>query len=87
MPPAQRFGAIAQAAGMTQFFAERGIAADQAAACLADVDKATALSNATQKASEEKKVTGTPWFFINGRDVGTQTWATLEPMLQNAGAR
>ena len=24
---------------------------------------------------------------INGRDVGTQTWATLEPMLQNAGAR
>ena len=87
LPPAQRFGAIAQAAGMTQFFAERGIAADQAAACLADVDKATALSNATQKASEEKKVSGTPWFFINGRDVGTQTWATLEPMLQNAGAR
>ncbi|MCA1660805.1 MAG: DsbA family protein [Novosphingobium sp.] len=87
LPPVQRFGAIAQLAGMTPFFAERGIAADQAAACLADVDKATALSNATQKASEEKNVTGTPWFFINGRDVGTQSWATLEPMLQGAGAR
>ena len=86
LPPAQRFGAIAQAAGMTAFFAERGIAADQAAGCLADVNKATALSNATQAASE-KGVTGTPWFFINGKDVGTQTWATLEPMLQNAGAR
>jgi len=32
-------------------------------------------------------VTGTPWFFINGKDVGTQTWASLEPMLQTAGAR
>ena len=54
---------------------------------LADTAKATALSEATQKASAEKNVTGTPWFFINGSDVGTQTWATLEPMLQNAGAR
>jgi len=86
LPPAQRFGAIAQLAGMSAFFAERGIAADQAAGCLADVNKATALSNATQAASE-KGVTGTPWFFVNGKDVGTQTWATLEPMLQNAGAR
>ena len=50
------------------------------------MNKATAFSNATQAASE-KGVTGTPWFFINGKDVGTQTWATLEPMLQNAGAR
>lgn len=87
LPPAQRFAAIADLSGMTPFFAERGIAADQGAACLGDVDKATALSNATQKASEEKKVTGTPWFFVNGKDVGTQTWATLEPMLQTAGAR
>jgi protein-disulfide isomerase len=87
LPPNQRFAAIADLSGMTPFFAERGIAADQGAACLADVNKATALSNATQKASTEKNVTGTPWFFLNGKDIGTQTWATLEPMLQNAGAR
>jgi len=87
LPPNQRFGAIAGLSGMTAFFAERGISADQGADFLADVAKATALSNATQKASEEKKVTGTPWFFLTGKDLGTQTWATLEPMLQNAGAR
>jgi protein-disulfide isomerase len=87
LPPGQQFAALADISGMDDFFAERGIAADQARACLADVNKATALSNATRKASEELKVTGTPWFFINGRDVGTQTWATLEPMLQQAGAR
>ena len=87
LPPNQRFAAIADLSGMTPFFAERGIAADQGAACLADAAKATALSEATQKASAEKNVTGTPWFFINGSDIGTQTWATLEPMLQNAGAR
>ena len=87
LPPNQRFGAIADLSGMTAFFAERGIAADQGKSCLADVNKATALSNATQKASEEKNVTGTPWFFLNGKDIGTQTWPTLEPMLQNAGAR
>ena len=87
LPPGQRMAAIAELSGMTPFFAERGIAADQGAACLADTAKATALSNATQAASEKQGVSGTPWFFINGKDIGTQTWATLEPMLQNAGAR
>ena len=87
LPPNQRFAAIADLSGMTPFFAERGIAAEQGAACLADTAKATALSTATQTASESKGVTGTPWFFVNDKDVGTQTWATLEPMLQNAGAR
>jgi hypothetical protein len=47
LPPNQRFGAIAKLAGMDKFFAERGIAADQAAACLADANKATTLSNQT----------------------------------------
>ncbi len=87
LPPEQRYGAIARLSGMTQFFAERGIAAEQGAACLANADKATQLAAATQAASEKYNVTGTPWFFINGKDVGTQTWATLEPMLQTAGAR
>lgn len=87
LPPEQRYAAIARLAGMTQFFAERGIAAEQGAACLANGEKATQLAAATQTASDKYNVTGTPWFFINGKDVGTQTWATLEPMLQTAGAR
>ena len=87
LAPNQRFGAIANVAGMDTFFAERGIAADQAAACLADVSKATALSNQTQQANEKYQVSGTPTFYLNGKNLSTATWETVEPALQTAGAR
>ena len=29
----------------------------------------------------------TPTFLINGENVGPHSWATLEPLLQEAGAR
>ncbi|QGN54372.1 thioredoxin domain-containing protein [Novosphingobium sp. Gsoil 351] len=87
LPPNQRFAAIAGLAGMDKFFAERGIATDQAAACLADVKKATTLSNQTQAANEKYQVSGTPTFYLNGKNLNTATWETLEPMLQTAGAR
>ncbi len=87
LPPAQRFGALAELGGMTDFFASRGIAKDQAAACLADTAKATALANETQAAAEKYNVSGTPTFFINGESTGTADWHTLEPKLQAAGAR
>ena len=87
LPPNQRFAAIANIAGMDTFFAERGIATDQAAACLADVGKATALSNQTQQANEKYQVSGTPTFYLNGKNLQTATWETVEPLLQTAGAR
>ena len=87
LPPAQRMQAIAQLAGMTDFFAARGISRDQAAACLADTAKADALAKQTETASSKYNVTGTPSFFINGASVGTATWSTLEGKLQAAGAR
>src|SRR5688500_7386046 len=46
-PQAQRFQAIAQAAGLIDFFAARGIARDQAMTCLADVAKATKIADAS----------------------------------------
>lgn len=87
LPPAQRMQAIADVAGMTDFFASRGIARDQAAACLADTAKADALAKQTETASKKQDVTGTPAFFINGAPVGTSNWQSLEPKLQAAGAR
>lgn len=78
---------LAQVAGMTDFFASRGIARDQAAACLADKAKAQALAKQTETASTKYNVTGTPSFFINEAPVGTADWATLETKLQAAGAR
>ena len=84
---AARFDGIANAAGLYDFFAQRGISRDQAQACLAKTDTASQIAKNSETQSTELNVTGTPTFFINGRNVGTQTWATLEPMLQRAGAR
>jgi protein-disulfide isomerase len=84
---AQRFQAIANATGLFDFFAQRGISRDQEMACLAKPETATQIAERSDKQSNDLQVTGTPWFFINGDSVGTQNWATLEPMLQRAGAR
>jgi protein-disulfide isomerase len=87
MSPPQQIPAVAQAAGMTEFFASRGIARDQANACLADTARAKALADQTEKAQKEFNVTGTPTFLINGSNVGSMGWAELEAKLQQAGAR
>jgi protein-disulfide isomerase len=82
-----RMDGIAQAAGLYDFFAQRGVSRDQAKACLAKTDTATQIAANSETQSNELGVTGTPWFFINGTSVGTQNWQSLEPMLQRAGAR
>ncbi len=84
---AARFDGIASAAGLYDFFAQRGVSRDQARTCLAKTDTATQIAANSDTQSTELNVTGTPTFFINGNNVGTQTWETLEPMLQRAGAR
>jgi len=87
LPRDKQIAAIAQAAGMTDFFASRGIARDQAQMCLADTAKAKALADETQKAGDEFNVTGTPTFIINGSSLGSMAWPELEAKLQQAGAR
>jgi len=87
LPPSQRLQAIAQLAGMTDFFSSRGISRDQGAACLADTAKADVLAKQTETASTKYNVTGTPSFFLNDAPVGTADWKTLETKLQAAGAR
>lgn len=86
-PPAQRLQAIAQAAGLLDFFAARGISNDQALQCLGDTAKAQQISDRSQAQSDELGLTGTPSFFLNGRPIEGTNWAALEPALQAAGAR
>lgn len=86
-PEAQRFQRIAEAAGLLDFFAARGISRDQAMQCLANTAQATQIAENSQTQSEELDVTGTPTFFLNGRKVEGITWAEIEPALQAAGAR
>ncbi len=87
LPEEQRYQAIAEAAGLIDFFAARGIPRDKAMQCLADPAKAREILDRSETQGDELDVTGTPTFFLNGEKIGTHTWDTLEPILQNAGAR
>jgi protein-disulfide isomerase len=87
LPPEQRFVAIAAAGGMDQFFAARGIAADQGKACLADAAKATKLASNTTIWGEQFKIEGTPTFMLNGLKLDGNTWEAIKADLEKAGAR
>jgi protein-disulfide isomerase len=86
-PVNQRFVTIGQAAGLIEFFAARGLSADQSRACLADAAKIQAIADASNKQSVDLKITGTPTFLLNGKTLDVNQWPQLEPLLQRAGAR
>ena len=87
LPEAQRFPALAQGTGLTDFFAARGIAVDQQTQCLSNFATIQAVAQRSEAQSEELNVTGTPTFILNGRNIGSLGWAEVEANLQNAGAR
>lgn len=87
LPVEQRFGKIAEVTGLLDFFAARGLSADQARACLADTAKIDAMVKASEAQAQEVGVTGTPTFVLNGKKLDVNTWETVEPILQRAGAR
>ncbi|WP_394727226.1 thioredoxin domain-containing protein [Altererythrobacter sp. GH1-8] len=87
LPEDQRFVRVAEVTGLLDFFAARGLSADQARTCLADAQSVQAIAERSNQQSEELGVTGTPTFFINGRKVDENGWAALEALLQKAGAR
>jgi len=86
-PEDERFLALAQAMGILDFFAARGVSQDQAKACLTDKAKADALIAQTEKGKNEVGVSGTPFFLINGQKTEFSGWPALESDLQEAGAR
>ena len=84
---AKRYAALAEVTGLSEFFAARGVAKDQAAACLANNAEAQALAKRTQEQGEEFKIEGTPTFMINGGVIGSMGWPELRTKLQTMGAR
>ena len=78
LPPSQRFVAIADAMGFTDFFSARGVSVDQAHAERVGKD-AQAIS--------DQGVDSTPTLMVNGTKTDANSWAELEPLLQKAGAR
>lgn len=83
----QRFPAIAEASGLLDFFAARGISRDQAVQCLSDVSTAEQIVENSGTQSDELGVTGTPTFFLNGERLEGANWSSVETALQEAGAR
>ena len=83
MPAAQRAPFVVKAAGLDQFFRQRGMPEARVNACLSDTSQLEALTDTTTKGIGEG-VTGTPSFFINGEKVDAGTWADLEPEIRKA---
>lgn len=87
LPEDQRFVAFGEATGVYDFFASRGLSADQAKACLADFDSLEKLANLSQRYASEENVTKTPTFVLNGQVIDETSWDGVEAALQRAGAR
>lgn len=86
LPPDQQGPAIAKAAGLDTFMAQRGIGWGKATACIADQAAQNTLLDIRQKAIDSHGVDATPTFLLNGKTIGSATWATLKPQLAAAGA-
>jgi protein-disulfide isomerase len=86
-PDAKRYAALAQLSGLAEFFAARGIAKDQAAACLANTAEAEGLAKRTQEQGDQFKIEGTPTFLVNSQSIGSMGWEELRSKLQTMGAR
>jgi protein-disulfide isomerase len=75
---------MAQGSGMTAFMASRGIPEATAKACLTSKTEQDIVLAMTKEAWEVRKIKFTPTFYMNGRDMGPNTWATLEPKIRAA---
>lgn len=84
-PVLSRLRALADAAGLADLARTAGGMTPQAVdQCLAsDAELKAVVATSTQA---QDAITGTPSFVLNGKPVGSLTWATLEPQLRAAGA-
>jgi protein-disulfide isomerase len=84
LPQGEMMLAIAKQTGLITIGAAHGIAPAKAEACLKSQSAAERLAAMAQSAND-RGVTGTPTFFVNGKRADAYDWATLEPFLKQAG--
>ena len=82
-----RFFAIAEAAGIVEFFAQRGVSRDQSKACLSDTAEMQKLADLTAEYGKKYTIQGTPTFYLNGVRLDVTAWPQVKGKLQEAGAR
>jgi protein-disulfide isomerase len=84
LPPREAAPAMIRAAGIDEFFRQRGMPASRIQSCLADSRVLDQVADITKRGNEEG-VNGTPSFFINGKLVeAAANWRALEPELRAA---
>ena len=81
LPEDQRLGRLAELAGIPELAAPHGIAPAEAKKCLEDREAFDGLGKFNEAATT-LGVGGTPTFFLDGANIGSHTWATLEPILR-----
>jgi protein-disulfide isomerase len=84
MPPRESAAAVVRAAGLDEFFRQRGMPSSQIQSCLGDPAGLEKVAEIKRK-GDEMGVNGTPSFFINGKRVeAAANWRGLEPALREA---
>jgi predicted DsbA family dithiol-disulfide isomerase len=81
-PPRESAAIVVRAAGLDEFFRQRGMPSSQIESCLGDPAGLEKVAEIKRKAVE-MGVSGTPTFFINGKVVdGVAAWRGLEPAIR-----
>ncbi|HYW16674.1 MAG TPA: thioredoxin domain-containing protein [Allosphingosinicella sp.] len=84
MPPREAAVQMVRAAGLDEFFRQRGMPSSQIQSCLSDPAGLEKLADVKRK-GDEAGVNGTPSFFINGKVYeGPANWVGLQPALREA---
>ena len=86
MTPDKAGAELGRLGGVVDFFAARGVSADQANSCLANKPEIEKI-NALAELGNKEGVTGTPTFFLNGTKVDFKGWIPLKNQLRDAGVR
>ncbi len=83
-PVGDALAAIAEGAGLTKLVAGRGRTPAATRACLTDPAAPKVVTAMADEAWQQRQITGTPAFFVNGAAVDAHDWATLEPAVRAA---
>jgi protein-disulfide isomerase len=85
-PPPQVAQAWADYMGYVDFMKQRGLPEAKARACLSDQKGIDRIIQVMNDAQQNKDVTSTPTFILNGQKLDVAGWDQLEPALKQAGA-
>jgi protein-disulfide isomerase len=82
--PVAGMKALSRASGLTAIMAKRGVTPATLEACYASKAAQAPVLAMTNYAWNNRKIAGTPAFFLNGKQIETSEWAGIEPLVRAA---